>query len=494
MTEKGIDVVFLKDQLNEAELNFSELKSFSTNSQEIRNSVLTGKHTKQHKLRPANIVLSTIRDLESDSGSFSYVDCKDSHFQSSRFEGCCFDFAALINCEFRNCIFSNCTFHNVSITSVEFFSVEFRDCALDHMVIEDCRFWNCIFSNCTTSNKLFEFCLLADCIFENVDLQIQTLIGNFGISHNNLVDCRIRDSSTGERFNYMSGKNIEAVACSTDIEAFKIGYFLNPKIALEGSEEIDRIFEPEAWLGTAKIPLTFANLIHLTKEFLFYLYDKEHCFYHSLIRFHSLTGLLVKSDRLSENAQITVYGVHIALAKTVEQFIDRVISTAKRARNPLRLQVLGPVDRHHYLNEYPYVFDFPGLTITNVRKMNSPNELMLGWSQYTHLLPVIALFLASRLKFELTDTSEKLKLERASVQGSAQSDNLLPQPSSETKKLVQLQVGFDQQNPTDFGVTLKSIFPGDLLMEFGLHISTKNVAKIKGFLLRILEGSEGKTS
>nr|WP_321462454.1 pentapeptide repeat-containing protein [uncultured Cohaesibacter sp.] len=494
MAEKGIDAVFLQDQLNGVELNFTDLNSFSTNSQEIRNSILTGKHTQRHKLRPANIVLSTIRELVSDGGSFSYVDCKDSYFQNSQFKGCCFDFAALINCEFRNCVFSNCTFHNVSITSVEFFDVEFRDCALDHMVIEDCRFWNCDFSNCTTSNKLFEFCLLADCNFENVDLQVQTLVGNFGIANKSLSDCRIRDGSIGEDFRFLSDQEIAAVACSTDIEAFKIAYYLNPEVTLEGSETFDRIFEPEAWLGTAKIPLTFANLIRLTKEFLFFLYDSGRCFYHSIIRFHSLTGLLVRSDRLSENAQITVYGVHIALAKTVEQFIDQVINTAKSATNPLRLQVLGPVDRSYYVNEYPYLFGFPGLTITDVRRMNSPNELMLGWSQHTHLLPVIALFFASRLKFELTDIGERLKLDRLPVQGPGQSDSVLPLPSSDTRKLVQLKIGFDHQNPTDYGITLKSIFPGDLLLEFGLHVSTKHITKIRGFLLRILEGSEGKTS
>ena len=480
---------FVQDQLNGVEINFTHLDSFSTKSQEIRNSLLTGHHNINHRLRPANIVLSRIYDLISESGSFSYVDCKDSYFEMTEFNGCEFDFAALINCEFRDSHFTGCSFHNVSVTGVDFHNVTFVDCSLDHMIIENCRFWDCRFENCTTSNKLFEFCLLADCVFISTDLQIQTVIGNYGIASCNLIDCNIRDRSIDEEYKMMADEDIAAFDVNTAVEKFKIIYYLNPSIVTEGSTHFDRLFEPEAWLGTAKIPLTFANLIRLTQEFLFYLYDRQRCLTFPILRMHSLTGHLVQSQRLSQSAATTVYGVHMALARVVESFLLHLVEMGDAATNPLRLKVLGPLTAAHYLKEYPYIFDQDGLTIQNIRRMNSPNELLLGWSDYASLIPVIALFLASRLKLELSQLSEispsKYKIQNLEV-GKSPNPDQLPE---KTHSFFDLQVGFDRDNPFNYGVTLKSIFPGNLLMEFGLHLSTEHIAKTRTLLIEVLKSS-----
>jgi hypothetical protein len=474
------------------EINFTRLESFSTKSQEIRNSVLTGRHNSTHKLRPANIVLSRIVDLISDGGSFSYVDCKDSHFESAIFVGCEFDFAALINCEFRDSHFSGCSFHNVSVTGVDFHNVSFVGCALDHMVIENCRFWDCKFEKCTASNKLFEFCLLADCTFCSTDIQIHTIIGNYGITSSNLTECGIRDRSVGEDYRLMSNEDIRLFNVSTAVEEFKVAYFLEPSIVIEGSPHFDLLFEPEAWLGTAKIPLTFANLIRLTQEFLFYLYERQRCLTLPILKMHSLTGHLVQSERMSEAAATTVYGVHMALARVAESFITQVIQMGEAARNPLRLKVLGPLIPAHYIQNYPYIFDHDGLTIQSVRRMNSPNELALAWSNYANLIPIIAVFLASRLKFELSErtaiNTPKAGRQDARAEGATNPGNL----PEKLQSFFDLQVGFDRDNPFNYGVTLKSIFPGNLLVEFGLHLSTKQVSNTRAFLIDILKGSTGE--
>lgn len=254
-------------------LNFSEMESFTTRSQEIRRSLLTGIHTKRHQLRPANIVLSTIRDFESDAGLFEYVDFKDSFAERAVFRGCSFDFAAIINCDFETVEFENCHFHNVSITGTTFRNVLFRNCALDHMVIELCKFFDCKFLDCTTSNKLFDFCLFSNPTIHNTDLQIQTLIGNFGIYKEAITASAIRDKSVDEEFRLLGAQDIDSYPVSTPIEAFKVSHFLDREATLAGSNVFEATFALDSWIGTAKIPLTFTNILTLYMEFLLDLYE-----------------------------------------------------------------------------------------------------------------------------------------------------------------------------------------------------------------------------
>ncbi len=470
-------------------LNFSEMEVFTTKSQEIRRSLLTGRHTTRHQLRPANIVLSAIRDFESDAGLFEYVDFKDSFAERAVFRGCSFDFAAIINCDFENVEFENCHFHNVSITGSNFHNVVFKNCALDHMVIELCKFFYCKFVDCTTSNKLFDFCLFADPVFHGTDLQIQTLIGNFGLNKEALTNGGIRDKSIDEEFRLLGTQNIASYPASTPIEAFKISYFLDHQATLAGSDVFEATFALDSWIGTAKIPLTFTNLLSLFMDFLLALYDSGEVTVFPILKLHSLTGALVEQVSIPAAAMAPIYGVHMTLARVVEGYLTAVTSTIQSLGNAASILVTGPLDPGYYVTNYPYIFAQPGIVIVSIKKHNSPNEMFLTWDTVANMVPFIALFMASRFKVEIVSYDGTLArvVDSRSELKSRSGKSLVP-----VKSLFEINLGFDQEDSHLYGLKIKSIFPGNLMVELGLQLSMRQVLASRLLLLRILTAGERK--
>ncbi|KAA0590718.1 pentapeptide repeat-containing protein [Azospirillum oryzae] len=484
-----VSTAFVLDNPVDVTLNFSEMESFTTRSQEIRRSLLTGLHTKRHHLRPANIVLSTIRDFESDAGLFEYVDFKDSFAERSVFRGCSFDFAAIINCDFEAVEFENCHFHNVSITGTTFRNVLFKNCALDHMVIELCKFFDCKFLDCTTSNKLFDFCLFSNPIIHNTNLQIQTLIGNFGIYKEAITASAIRDRSIDEEFCLLGAQDIASYPVSTPIEAFKVSHFLDRDATLAGSNVFEATFALDSWIGTAKIPLTFTNILTLYMEFLLDLYESGKIIVFPILKLHSLTGALVEHASIPTAAMTPIYGVHMTLARIAEAYLAAVTSTTKRLGSIASILVNGPLDPGHYLANYPYIFARPGIAIVSIKKHNSPNEMFLAWDTIADMIPFVALFMASRFKIEVASyggTSSQM-VESQSGSNLELGKSLLP-----GKSLFAVNLGFDQDSSHLYGLKIKSIFPGNLLVELSLQLSIRQVTASRLLLLKILNGGERK--
>lgn len=473
-------------------LNFNEISSLSTKSQEIRRSLLTGKHTKGHKLHPANIVLSAIREFFSEGGDFGYVDFKDSSIEQAEFDGCSFDYAAIINCQFEDTQFSSCHFYNVSITGSLFQNVTFRDCALDHMVIESCKFLGCRFINCTTSNKLFEYCLIDECTFTKTNVQVQTITSNFGITAKDLTESEIRDRSIDESFSVLEGESLETYPVSTPIEAFKIAYFLDPGIVVGGAEAFDTTFELESWVGTAKIPLTFANLLSIYSDFLLRLYDDSRIFIFPILRLHSLSGSIVERASVPPSVMTSVYGVHMILSRVVEEYLTVVTSYVRTLGSSASVVANGPLDRDYYVRNYAFLFDRPHLTIEKIQKHNSPNEIFLSWDSAAAAAPLVAAFMASRFKFEIAPyrgsaVRDDNAIEAGAGTGATEGKELVP-----TQTLFELRMGFDGDNKYLYGIKLKSIFPGNLLVELGIHLSVSKIAAVRDLIVGILKSDERK--
>jgi len=484
----GVSTAVVLDNPVDVTLDFSAMEAFATRSQEIRRSLLTGLHTKRHQLRPANIVLSAIRDFESDSGLFEYVDFKDSFVERAVFRGCSFDYAAIINCDFENVEFIECNFHNVSITGSNFHNVIFRSCALDHMVIELCKFLQCEFVDCTTSNKLFDFCLFCHAKFANTDLQIQTLIGNFGLSRQGVAG-GIRDKSINEEFRMLDVQEIASYPVATPIEAFKISYFLDREGALSGSEAFEATFALDSWIGTAKIPLTFTNLLSLYMDFLLSLYDNQDIVIFPVLKLHSLTGVLVEDVSIPPAAMTPVYGVHMTLARVAETYLSALTSTVRSLETTAAILVSGPLNTHFYLENYPFIFAREGMSIVGIKKHNSPNEMLLAWDTVASAVPFIALFMASRFKMEIASYDGSLARvddQRSEIEAGT-GKSLIPM-----KSLFEINLGFDKEDSHLYGLKIKSLFPGRLMVELGLQLSMKQVLASRLLLLKILGAGERK--
>lgn len=481
---KEINLVF--DNPVDTQIDFSLSKNIKINSHEIKKSVLTGNYRNDHQIKPANVVLSRVFEFFSENGKLDYVDFKDSFITKSSFKNTTFDFGAIINCQFENVIFENCTFYNVSITGTDFSSVTFINCKLDNMVIESCRFNKCSFENCSTSNKLFEFCLFIETYFKSTDIQLQSLTACFGLIANHFENRRIRNQSTKFDFKYLSDDEIKSTENLTELERFKITYFFEPECISQGHIDFEKTFELDSWLKTAQIQLTFTNLLSLYQEFLFDLYERELCSIFPLIKLHTLTDTLSKNESIDKNSLKIIYGIHMALALIVEDFLNCVSQVISTIKNPVVFLVNGPMDKGYYLKELSFALDNPELQITKIIKHNSPNELFVSWQSIQGIIPMIAVLMASRFKFEIT----KISTETAS---SSQKELLLTNKENLTNdKAFQLQLGFDDQQQYLYGLKLKSIFPGDMIIELGLQISLKKIDSVRKIIIKILGSSESE--
>lgn len=474
------------------EINFSEIEKIEILAQEILECSINGVFGPLHKIKQGNIVQCRVDDFGSLNADLEYVDFKDSSITNSNFKDSSFDYAAFINCNYENVQFEQCHFHNVSITGCEFYNVTFLNCKLDHMVIESCKFYNCNFFDSTTSNKLFEICLFTDCRFDRTDIQIQTILDNFGLSNSDLIDSKIRSKTVNEDFVFTDPVAWRNENNPNKIQEFRLEFFVSSKCVLEGSEILDRTFALGSWLENARIPSTFNNQFTLFHEFLIELYDTGKSTLFPLIKLHALSSSLINAEGINKTVLSSIYGVHMTLSRFIERFLDLVVREANSADNPIVILVNGPVEPDYYMSELDFIFNHVNLSILKVKKHNSPNELLLSWDKIQDLLPLISLLLATRLKFELKkiENSWMDKLDRESIQSIAMK---IDSPDEGIQKFS-FDLGVDSDRQYLYGLKLKSIFPGGLFMEFGLHISTKKISVLRQVLVEILKksGSESQ--
>lgn len=479
----------LYSKLDHVRVDFSKLKTFATKAQEIKHSVIEGKYRKQHAIRPANVVLSKMFKFYSEAGSLDYVDFKDSHIEQSSFLRTSFDYGAIINCEFNSVVFEDCHFHNVSINACTFTSVKFFDCNLEHMVIEGCKFIDCEFINCSTSNKLFEFCLFSNTKFDSTDIQLQTILDNLGLSKKMMRNLQIRDMSVDEEFSIINiEKDINEIEYSA-FERMSIEFYLKSNL-LHNLNGLEDLLKAETWREVARVPVTFLNTLKLLYEFTVNLYHRNLCTLLPLLKLHNLTNQFIESRAIPENHLISVYGIHMGLTKYTEEFLSLCESTIRRLENPVILLANGPENKEFYMDSLPFLGDISGLRVLKVVKHNSPNEVFISWSSYVDILPMVALLLATRIKLEIKQFKNG-DLKKKTINTTLPAIQITSTRNSSSQKF-KLNFGLNPDNAHQYGLKLKSIFPGKLLVEFGLHISLKKASEVKNILIKIISSLDSK--
>jgi hypothetical protein len=416
--DDNTNLKLLENNSNKATINFDHHESLEIRTKEIYKCVLTGTFTEKHILNKCNIVLSKAEKFNSINGNLETVDIKDSKFTESNFQNTKFDNSSIINSFFTNVVFNNCSFYFVSITGTYFESVVFENCNLNNMVIESCKFFDCKFINCHTSNKLMEQSLLFNSTFLNTEIELDTIINNFGLSCEQFNNSKIRKISEYPNYNYISTidlGNILREDYLLDVEKFKIEYFLNSNIFFEGSDLLDSIFKIENWLLVSEAhETTFSNNLNLFYDFLCFNYEHNKMAIWPLLRYHHLTGLLSKIIRRNSALHNTHYpvlmGIHMALSRYMELFCYLVEEYVKLQSNPLVFLVeAGPLDKSYYRSLLNPLFTNSDIEIMKIVKHNSPNELFIQCLDVVNCLtPITALFLATRVKLDIRDISDNV--------------------------------------------------------------------------------------
>jgi len=386
------------------EVNFTKYDTLKFRSKNISYSTLIGKITAKHHFDKINIVHSSWQKTEASQVDFNNSDIKDCAINDSLFEACQFNDAAHINNYISQTKFFGCTFNQTSITDSEFRNCQFDNCDFTDVIISSSRFTDCYFAQCITSNKIIESSLLFDCVFEKTTIQPETITENFGLSKDALIDSQIRFKDRDGSLKTVRSPEFYAkdiFANLTPIESFLFHYFQNPPILLEGSEDIDKTFDFGTWLELSKNPNRFRMLIERYHEFIMHEYDYDRAPFWMILKFHKMTGELSQSidpDKLE--VYRSILGVHMSLSRMVEVFLELTECLMRKYidEDEINLLVVGPIEETYYLDNLSPVFEGRNLRIKRIVKHNSPNELLIGWEHVRDLLPLITLFLATRVK------------------------------------------------------------------------------------------------
>lgn len=479
----------------EQTIDFSQIEKLVISTKDIYKCVLTGQFQKTHRLPHCNIVLSRIDSLSTNTADFGYIDFKDSFITNTSFSKTSFDYGAIINCRFTNVQFTASHFKNVSITGTKFFDTVFWDCDLTHMVIESCEFHNCKFTRCKTSNKLIELSLIDNCTFNETNIQIETITHNFGVEYNNLQNSAIRDDLEIADYKIITKEELvqqlNLNGKFTEIEKFRISFFLEPDILIEGGDSLDDTFKVDNWIKLCQIPTTLINLLELYHNFIVNYYNHNKALFLLLLKLHDLTNKLQIEFEDEPEIYQKVIGIHMSLSRLIEPFLLLTMRTVQSVRNEVVLLVQGPIEKEFYLSKLDFIFSCFDLTIIKVKKHNSPNELFIEWGQYKDILPLIALFFATRIRIEFS----KLLIIQEQISGEItmpEDIKLEALPEKETKQLkaFTFELGPDRDKKNLFGLRMKTIFPGNLLFDIGLHLNTKVLSSSRKIILAILGKEE----
>lgn len=472
-------------------IDFNKFSHISFNAKNIANSTLKGNINARHLFNKINIIHTAWKEINSKKVNFYNSDIKDCSIRKSNFDHCNFDGAAHINNNFDNTIFYQCSFNQTSITDSEFRNVTFVECNFTNTIISTSKFSRCKFQKCETSNKLIESSLILDCTFNETNIQVETIIENFGLTINSVKRSKIRIASKGQK-----KKSIDPIEIAsqefdnlTPIEHFTLSYFYNPLILSEGSDDIDSTFELQNWLKLSKNPNRFRLLIERYHEFIMHSYEKNLAPFWMILKLHSMTSDLTQKI---EPSQVEIYrsimGVHMSLARLIEVYLQICNKTIKAysQEKEIALLVNGPISDEYYYHELPEIFEGRSTKIKNIIKHNSPNEMYLIWEKVQDLLPIITIILATKVKLDLqqlitSSDSNKISIEEKNTQltkkSQAQSEYALD--------IFKTEFGFDKQ-VNDYVLKLRAILPNNLLVSLQLEIRTRVFGKIKKIILGIL--------
>lgn len=417
--KKFSDLEHIENNPKDVVIDFDKFPKININAKEIYNSRITGCFSDSKGTFHGNIVLSSLNKFVSQKTNLSRVDWKDSNLRDCRFIATSFDFGAFINCHVSNCHFQYCHYENVSITGTTLYEVEFLNCDLSQMVIENCYFYCCKFTNCKTSNKVFEQCLLIDCIFVNTDIQLDTIIENFGLEKVQFINSNIRDKSTDENYTLLEIKDLQNICLKNktlqNIYKFKVEFFLKPEIIVEGSVLFDSIFRVSEWLVLCKSKTTFLNMFKLFHDFFIILFERNELPLFAIHKFKELIIWLSDKPEIKNNYELypAIIGYDIGLSRLLSQSNQIIEGYQKHIEDKLTLLVEGPLSSDYYYNILtPFING--SFKITKIVKQNSPN-LMDIVAVSTVIIQIIALFINTRVKVELVNNkNNKRKSKRKS--------------------------------------------------------------------------------
>lgn len=491
--------VFKEQEHGDLEVNLQEIASLEMFfKNDIVRHRLTGLLPPLPNLGTVNFVESILFEVNASGVDFAECDFKDSLLKNSHFTDCRFESSTFATCFLADCTFHNCRFYNVGIHSSDFRRVTFSDCDLTNLLIKSSRFTDCRFVDCTTSNKLLEMSAIDNTLFQGTDIQSQTITSNFGLTAQCLQGGRIRDGRIREKFVFLQPADLQELCKRLDlspVEKLRIEYFLTGSL-MQGSQYLDEALDLGRWLKTYKNPGSFVELLDSFSDFIAHLYEKNQLLVHTILLLHHVTSRLIdvipNVDEFRRVA-LSLGGTHMTLSRVVEDYLDVLSRYVDGTQETVTFLVNGPEDRAFYLEQLSEWFEGGDVQITRLVPHNSPLELELTATNSAALLSFIAVFLATRTKFELKKIqAAKAPTTRPRKRRHGDNRSSLPVSSPGPEKLFSLTAGLEDGPQRKYQIQVMSVLPGSLMATFRLEFGTRIAGRLRHLLVELLSEDDDK--
>jgi hypothetical protein len=481
----------------EREIRLTGLDSAGVFDRELRGARITGVLHDRSTPRACNVIESVLHSFMTERVKFTRCDFKDNsirscHFNNTQFDSSSFAYNTVVETQFEGC-----SFHDTDMQHCEFNRTVFWKCNLANLLVKGCTFLECEFADCETNNKVFETCRLTDCRFVRTELQVQTIAENFGITSAG-YDGLLRDGRGDSAHKKLERVKLLQWATESSIhplQRLSVEYFLKPNF-LDGSRTLDQCFAVETLVPRSRTAGSFALVLSRWSEFLIGLYEVDQLAMHSLLQLHRTTDrLLQELEGIGGHTPwiAQVRGVHLSLARVVDRYLLLLAAIVSRNHEELHLSVEGgSTPEWYYTHLRPLFHRAPAARITQLRQRNSPWDMSVI---FTHgsLLSFVALFLATRTRFEISRLEDKFSPASPSVQPVTKTSPKLPPrkkgPPSKSlalRPVLTLEFGGRQPLQTTPSFRLRAYLPGNLIGELQLDISSKKVGRLRKIIKDIL--------
>lgn len=449
-----------------------------------------------------NFVACTLHDVTAEGVDFSECDFKDTFLKGGTFTDCSFNGGTFATTFFADTEFRRCTFYNLAAHSSDFRSVRFIDCDLTNLLVKSSRFSECMFQGCTTSNKICELSTLFGVVFDGTPIQVETITGNFGLTSDGLVNAQVRSGRVREAHDFLGAAELEALLKSrklSSLERLSLEYFLNHTL-LGGSAALDESLDLTQWVRIYRNPGSFVELLDKFAEFLVHAYDENRLPVHAILLLHHVTSTLTYSVPQGEGLHrvaMSLGGIHLILSRVVEDYLYVLDLTSNQTSGRLVFRAEGPADPDYFKAQLEPWIGGEEVVISRLER-NSPLVVEFTASNVAALLSLLAAFLATRTKLEIT----RLRADVASAGGGkpvkrlgkkgASKRNLPAKVKAPQHPVLSVSSGrVDKPNPA-YEFRVRALMPGSLLVDLRLNFSTTLVQRIRGVLLTLLAGPPAK--
>ena len=246
-------------------------------------------------LETHNFIETAIHNFSFEKNNLQACDIIDCSLENVVFNNCNMTGAHINSSVIKNCEFLSCINSLTNFNKSDFYNVKFINCDFSRLLIKDCKFYNCEFVNCITTNKIFESCILFNSIFEDMEIQVQTVFDNMGITNSKFINVLCRTARVTEEFEYINIEDIGEYSTNSFHELNTL-YFLDAS-SEKWYERLYMLLESDIFYSRKKTSESLMSFLEKLSEFLILLYENNIICLHPIMKFHYLTYLWTENIR-----------------------------------------------------------------------------------------------------------------------------------------------------------------------------------------------------